>query len=246
MLTNPPARGAQAALLAAVALLGASCQIPSFEEGPQPTTSPSRLGASPVDPAAPAVVETVEELRRHVQGVIDALAAAIDSADVGEQRAAAAAGSRALTADEAFGVGAEPVPRPFLPGPAVAREEVIDWNDLFTDALRAGREVGGDRLLAVLSDPIAGDLGAWQRDPAGVYDAVAEVLDDATTDLEATEQLVAARLDGQALRALAWTELASTASSNVQATALLERAIAHLSIIREALDTVAADIDAES
>ncbi|MDX1511324.1 MAG: hypothetical protein R3249_08255 [Nitriliruptorales bacterium] len=213
-------------------------------EGPEPTTSPSLLGASPADPAAPAVVESVGELRQHVDQTIAALAD-VAADDLSQQRAVAARASRALTANDAFGIGAEPHGRPLLPGPATDREEVIDWNDLLTDALRAGREVGGDQLLAVLSDPIAGDLGAWQRDPAGVYEAVQQVIHQATPDLEETEDLVAT-LDGQALRALAWTELASDAGSVEEAAALIERAIAHLSIVADALRALADDIEART
>lgn len=171
--------------------------------------------------------------------------AELPSNDVEALRAAAAEASRALTAHDAFGFEAPAHARPLLPGPAVARDEVIDWNDLFTDALRAGREVGGDGLLAVLSDPVAGDLGAWQRDPAGVYDEVTDVINQATDDLAATEGLVAT-LDGQALRALAWTELGGAARTAAQAVAFIERAIAHLVIIEDALKGLAEDIDSTS
>ena len=241
---SPHRRAAWRAALLVAIVIGAACETPSLVEGPAPVASPSLLGASPLDPAAPAVVESVTELRLHVAETISALSAADDS-DLDGQRRAAASASRALTANDAFGAGADAHARPLLPGPAVDREEVIDWNDLLTDALRAGREVGGDQLLAVLSDPIAGDLGAWQRDPAGVYEAVEDVVREASGDLAQTEQLVAT-LDGQALRALAWTELASDASSSEEAAALIERAIAHLSIVADALQALANDIEART
>lgn len=222
-----------------VAGTAAACTTPALEEGPVSSISPTLLGASPTDPLAPAVRAMVDDLIEHVQATRDDLAELGNREPLDEMRAAAATAARRLSADDRFGSGAEPAGRPLLPGPVSTREEVVDYNDLLTDALTAAREVGGDRLLGVLSDPIAGDLGAWQRDPEGVYDAVESKIADA--DRQDIDEMPAtiATLDGQALRALAWAELAARAGSPDEALTLVQRAIAHLDIVIDSLEPLA-------
>jgi hypothetical protein len=225
--------------IAAVLVIASGCTTPSFEAGPVSSASPTLLGASPTDPLAPVVRGVIDALVEHVRSTRDGLAELATNASLDEVRDAAATASRRLTADERFGTGAEPDERPLLPGPVSSREEVVDYNDLFTDALTAAREVGGDRLLGVLSDPIAGDLGAWQRDPDGVYETVEGTITDAEgQDLAGMATTVAA-LDGQALRALAWAELATKAGAAEAALTLARRAVAHLDIVLGSLESLA-------
>ena len=124
-------------------------------------------------------------------------------------------------------------PVAILPGPLTSREESIQYGDLLTRTLAAARGAGsaGEPALRFLADPLAGDLGAWQRAPADQLDAIARA--GTAPDLAATESAIL-DLDGEAPRALAWVVHGLTVPADAEDAA--GRALAHLAIIDLALD----------
>jgi hypothetical protein len=96
----------------------------------------------------------------------------------------------------------------------------------FTPALSAARQAGGslgDQVVGVLRDPVAGDLGTWERDPPGMI-AQAEAVADPDTPLEELDDAVLV-LGGDALRALTWALLAAEADDLELAHAYGERGV---------------------
>jgi hypothetical protein len=102
-----------------------------------------------------------------------------------------------------------------------------------TRTLAAARGAGsvGEPALRFLADPLAGDLGAWQRAPDDQLAAISRAA--AAPDLAATETAVLA-LDGEAPRALAWVVHGLTVPGDAPDAA--GRALAHLAVIDLALD----------
>ncbi len=137
------------------------------------------------------------------------------------------------TGDDTTAVTPAGGPAPILPGPLTSREESIQYGDLLTRTLAAARGAGsaGEPALRFLADPLAGDLGAWQRAPADQLDAIARA--GTAPDLAATEAAVL-DLAGEAPRALAWVVHGLTVPGDAEDAA--GRALAHLAIIELALD----------
>lgn len=198
------------------------------------------------------------ELEAAAAGDQDALVAAAELlvADVGAVTGAAASGAGAsgVAGDdqpegETGGDGADPdpsddadatpptvdldAPPPILPGPLASRAESIQYGDLLTRTLAAARGAGsaGEPVQRFLADPLAGDLGAWQRSPGDQLDAIADA--GTTGDLQATQTAVL-QLQGEASRALAWVVHGLTVPADAADAA--ERALAHLAIIDLSLD----------
>lgn len=185
-------------------------------------------------------------------GHVELWRSAAEADDLGGARAAAEATVHALTADPRLATDLDgdgttvPAPTPLLPGPDASRTETVDYGDALSSAIPAARVTGdrGAALLAVLQDPIAGDLGVWQRDPAGPLDAAREAATAAAAqlgagDAEAADRTVAA-LDGDALRALAWALVAASEPLDRTTTqAAGDRAAAHLAVCTTALAVLA-------
>jgi len=152
----------------------------------------------------------------------------------------AALGLRLDTPDHAQddGTGSGPRTTPLLPGPAPeSREDAIDWGDALTRATTAARDAGaiGTSLLGVLRDPIAGDLGSWERDPAGLLAAAID-LARSLRSVEEGEDAVAT-LEGEALRSLCWAAFAVLSNDPDVMRAAGERGAVHVGLM---LDAVAA------
>lgn len=235
---------------------------PTATDASEPAADPVPDEDGAVDAAVPPDpgVDAVAASRAAVLAALDAASAAADrwdrAADAGDvptARAAAEDVARALTADPALGGdvdgdGALREPDAvLLPGPETSRVETVDYGDALSTALAAARGAGdsGSRLLAVLQDAVAGDLGVWQRDPAGPLGEVAATVDEAraTRGLPASaDELVVGSLDGDALRALAWAVVAAGGSGGDGALdadalgGLHERTAAHLAVARGAVD----------
>jgi len=235
MTTRPP-RPLLAAL--ACALLLAACQVGDDVVLPQedPTedaeASPTPTAASP---ERAALAAGVAQLRATVAATREAL----EAAQGGDTDALATA--LGLLVAEPTGVVGEGVEvanpgedtPPLLPGPDSSREETVAYGDLLTTLLGASRSAGGagEPVQRLLADPLAGDLGAWQRAPG---DQLALVVDAADApDLDAAEPDVLA-LQGEALRALAWTVMG--AQDATLAPEAAGRALAHLTVVEVALD----------
>lgn len=247
------------ALLAGlVVVLAAGC---TGEPAPTPTPSPSpdSTPLPAADPDREALEAMVAELRTTVTalrseletaaaGDAEALRAAADLlvADVGAVTTGAADGSggdgfsdSTGTEPGGAGAGASPPatdregPAPILPGPLASRAESIQYGDLLTRTLAAARGAGaqGEPVLRFLAEPLAGDLGSWQRSPADQLAAIARA--GTAADLAATESAVL-DLGGEAPRALAWVVHGLTEPADASDAA--GRALAHLAIIELSLE----------
>lgn len=124
-------------------------------------------------------------------------------------------------------------PAPILPGPLASRQESIQYGDLLTRTLAAARGAGphGEPVVRFLAEPLAGDLGSWQRSPADQLAAIARA--GTAGDLTATEAAVL-ELGGEAPRALAWVVHGLTEPTDT--TDAAGRALAHLAIIELSLE----------
>lgn len=219
----------------AVLTVGASgCSDDAATEVTTPApTSQSEL-ASP-DAAEEHLVAQVRDLRETVVTARSLL----EGAAAGEDGAAEAAVA-ALTADDRLTEASTDV-APLFPGPLSSREETIDYGDALTRTLTAARESGGElgiRISQVLSDPIAGDLGIWQRDAEGLLDAVDEA---ARSSSVAEAETAVLELPGEGTRALAYALLAARAEVDADRRAYAERGIAHLDIVLRAVDDAMTD-----
>lgn len=242
--SRPPLhRGAHRRVLVAGVLLSASslagCSLPSTDGPPtesDPTEAP--IASSTPDPGRAALITEVERLQVTVGTARDALARAVDA----EGRAAADDAAEAaldvlVAAVDARGSEHGDGPRPLFPAETLDRDESEDAADQLTATLTRARDVGGtvgNTVIDLLRDPIAGDLGAWQRDAAGVLASIDATLSDAST----LEELVVAvgELPGLGTRAVAWARLTADASSVDDARAYAEQGVANLEVIQITLD----------
>jgi hypothetical protein len=224
-------------LLATVVLPG--CSLPSADTV-APATDPSEapLGTSTPDPSRVALVEEVERLAATVAAARGALARAVGAGTTTEARSAAEAALDLLIAEPGAD-GADPGdgPRPLFAAETVERDESGDTADQLTATLTRARDVGGalgNTVVDLLREPIAGDLGAWQRDAGGVLASIDETLASAST-LEELEVAVG-ELPGLGTRAVAWARLVAATSDLDAASAFAERGVANLDVIQVTLD----------
>lgn len=194
--------------------------------------------ATPPDAAAAALAGEAEALTAAVATARDALLEAAGAQELTAARAAATAAATQLVADAPLAEGEEPPDPPaVMPGPLSSRtrEEQIDYGDAFTRTMSAARAAGqaGAPVLGVLRDPLAGDLGTWQRDPAGVLASIDEVVDTASVPEEA--EAAVAELPGEISKAIVFARLAAQADTLPTVQAYADRGAAHLDIIDTAL-----------
>jgi hypothetical protein len=253
---HPRTRSVLACLLAGTLV---ACAPPA-EDGPAPQPS-----AATPEPSPSPVVTTAEQAAltialAQLRTTVEATRTALEATAAGQDRAGEAvallvADPGVVTGRDADVVapldpaqraterpGTEPPdpdarPAPLLPGPETSREETVTYGDLLTGLLAASRQAGGrgEPVQRLLADPVAGDLGSWQRAPSDLLALIAAAA--ATESLEEAEPLVLA-LDGEAPRALAWAALAVRAPALASGAA--ERALAHMAIIEVALADLAA------
>lgn len=229
--------------VAGLALALAACTVDGEPEpAPTPTTSDAALPI--VDEDAERLSALVEDIRTTVAALRTTLETAAADGDTDALEAAATllvADVEAATTVGAAGEASDVEPvdpdtedaAPLLPGPVVSREESVLYGDLLTRTLATARSAGGDGELVqrFLADPLAGDLGAWQRAPDDQLDAIARAgttsgLDDAG--------IAILELDGDAPRALAW--VVHGLAHPADAADAAGRALAHLAVIDLALE----------
>ena len=238
--------------LLALAVLAGCTSDPDPAPSPSPSATPAVLPTT--DPDREALAATLVELRTTVEELRTALEAAAggDAGGLEDAIVLLVAEPDQVTSAPGQGAGTDDTdgtttetdddvptvtpaggPAPILPGPLTSREESIQYGDLLTRTLAAARGAGsaGEPALRFLADPLAGDLGAWQRAPADQLDAIASA--GTAPDLAATEAAVL-DLAGEAPRALAWVVHGLTVPGDAQDAA--GRALAHLAIIELALD----------
>jgi hypothetical protein len=224
----------------AAALSG--CSLPATD-APGTATDPTEapVASETPDPARDALVAEIERLRASVAAAREAFAGAIDAGGTAESRRAAESSLELLVApaDLAPDDLDDDEVRPLFPATSGDRTSPEDAADQLTSTLTAARDAGGslgNRVVDLLRDPVAGDLGAWQRDAAGVLASIDATVAEATT-LEEREAAVA-ELPGLGTRAIAWARLTADASSPDDAHAFAERGVAHLDVILVTLDRV--------
>jgi hypothetical protein len=234
------ARAAAVVTGGAVALSG--CSLPTTE-APGTATDPTEapVASETPDPARDALIAEIDRLRASVAAARDAFAGAVDAGGTAESRRAAESSLALLVAPADLApddLGDEEV-RPLFPAASGDRTSPEDAADQLTATLTAARDAGGslgNQVVDLLRDPVAGDLGAWQRDAAGVLASIDATVASATT-LEEQEAAVA-ELPGLGTRAIAWARLTADASSPDDAHAFAERGVAHLDVILVTLDRV--------
>lgn len=226
------------------ALLVAACDLTAAPSGaPSPTATATALGSEPPDPHAAALGAALEDLRASVAAARDALLATTTSTGSDGEDAAGLAVSL-LVADGELAEDEDVLdPRPLFPGGETSRLETIDYGDAFTQALSAARAAGpaGAPVLDLLRDPVAGDIGVWQRDAAGMLDALETTARDLRSEDLPTAEAAVAELDGEGPKALVWAHLAADARSDEDRAAYAERGAAHLDVVLAAVDDALAD-----
>jgi hypothetical protein len=235
-------------LLALVGLAGllAACAEPQLDE--EDETDETDESVEPAPSAAPAPEE--ELLRAQLEVLVASVTLARDhlreAAEADALPDARRAGEAAVAQLVADGPLPDDQPPALLPAESVVRGDQRAHPDAVTPALSAARQAGGslgDRAVGVLRDPIAGDLGTWERDPAGMI-AQAEAAADPATPLETLDDEVL-ELGGDALRALTWALLLGEADDLELAQAYGERGAVHLDLILEALAQVVPPVEAD-
>lgn len=215
--------------LALVIALAAACTEPDLVESAAQANDPDDVLSEPaLDPARDALIETVETLTVTLTAAQAELDTAAASDNAAQTRAAASA-ALALLLDEpgpsSSGASA------LFPARTREREESAARDDLLSATLTAAREAGGPlgrATVEVLREPVAGDLGSWERDAEGVVASAAAVVAGAR-DVDAVADAVLS-LPADGLRALAWTLLATETGDVAVARAAAERASAHVAV----------------
>lgn len=233
---------AWAGLAAAVALGG--CSLPTTEPPPsgiEPAEAP--VASSTPDPARDQLVAEIDRLRATVAAARDAFAGALDATGSNAARADAAAALELLVAPPSSDAtdGTDDDLRPLFPSEPAERDLPDGTADQLTVTLNQAREAGGslgDTVVDLLRDPIAGDLGAWQRDATGVLASIDATIAEAPS-LEQQEAAVG-ELPGLGTRAIAWARLTENAASTDDATRYAERGVANLDVIIVTLDRLSA------
>lgn len=220
--------------MALLALLAVGCT--------EPDVTPENGSAGGDDSPPPAeVTEEDAELRAQIErvdAVVTAAQEGLADAQDADTLAAAVTGAEqaldALLADEdLLSSGGDGL----LPSRTTQRGDATVPSDLLTETLTIAQDRGGElgtRTAGVLRDPIAGDLGAWQRDAGGMVQLARSTAASSTN--VATLERTILDLVGEGTRALAWTFVAVDADDLDLTQAAAERASAHLNIIEAALD----------
>jgi hypothetical protein len=239
VVTRTPVRRLQrATVVAAVALLLSACAEPELADTEPEQGAEDPLEASEPDPLRADLIEQLERLHAAVADTRAALAPALDDADGATIQAAAAEAFDLLVGEDVDGT--------VFPATEGEREREGRGDAELSATLSLAREAGGDlgrSVVEVLRDPVAGDVGTWERDPEGMVDiAVAAVA--GADDLDAAIGSVA-EVPGDGTRAIAWTALARDTTDAELGAAAAERADAHLGVVEVAIELLLEDPDAD-
>jgi hypothetical protein len=222
-------------LVGLVALLGA-CAEPQLDEDEETEETAAPSPSAVPSPEEELLREQLTVLMASVTRAHEHLREAADASDLAEAQEAGDAAAAQLVADGRLSPDDPPA---VLPAESVVRGDQRTHPDAFTPALSAARQAGGsfgDQVVGMLRDPVAGDLGAWERDPEGMI-AQAEAVADPDLALEELDDAVLV-LGGDTLRALAWALLATEADDLEQAQTYGARGAVHLDLVLEAMAQV--------
>ncbi|MFP4311539.1 MAG: 50S ribosomal protein L11 methyltransferase [Nitriliruptoraceae bacterium] len=232
-----PARSvARGTLLVAGALLAAACTAPGVpvdapSEQPPPEQPSTTSAPSPEDEELLADLAATQELLEQLDAE---LVAAGEASSANELGAAIARADALLVSDPSAGT------RALFPSETLERDERAEEPAQLTELLARAREVGGSLGRSVvenLRDPIAGDLGAWERDAAGVVARARDATDGVTEESTALERVLA--LDGEGPRAIAWLSLAGRTEAEDLARRAVELTRDHVEVMVIALQLAA-------
>lgn len=222
-------RAATIAALVVLALTGAcstpEVETPATDDGG--TAEPPLAAATP-DPARDRLLASLGTLAETLADARDALVAVETASSHAAARASARTALAALAGD---GGGRVPTAGPVFPTETQERDAAAVGTDQLTRTLTAARDAGsfGNEVLDLLRDPLAGDLGAWQRDAAGMHDLVASAIATAG-GLDALDGAING-LPGLGTRAVAWSRAAVDARGLDDAVAYAERGAANLDVV---------------
>jgi hypothetical protein len=229
-------------LVAAATLVALTlgCAEPALPETVEGEGAEQPVETQTPDPARDSLVAHLTELRVAVAATRDELAEAMEAPNAAAgRRAGDRAVARLVDAPElevgATGLDGE-LP-PLFPSTTTERGSIDGADDLLTRTSTAARDAGGAlgrSALELLRDPLAGDLGTWQQDPAGVVAAVRTTAASAD-DLPSLERAVL-ELSGEGTRALAWALLTADPPTPADVAAYSERGVTHLDLILAAVD----------
>jgi hypothetical protein len=229
-VTGPTRTPHRMLVVGIVVVLGVGCTEPELQEVTPPAEDAEDvLAAQAPDPVRDELLVSLDTLAATVAAAQAELDAAASSEDAATARRSAAAALALLLDDPDTRASTTPA---LFPARTTEREEAAAVDDLLNVTLTAAREAGGSlgrATVAVLREPVAGDLGAWERDAEGVIASASTVVRDAR-DVEAVaEDVLALPADG--LRALAWTLLATETRDAAVTRAAAERGSAHLGVV---------------
>lgn len=219
----------------AAAALAMACSEPDLPDGPveDTGTDPAPDAEEADNPQREDLRDQLAEFGATIEAATDELGTAAAASSAGEARAAADRALAALLEGEGTGGSTAPL----LPADSPERGQIGDRGDALGTTLALARDVGGgtgEAVVGLLRDEVAGDLGAWERDAAGVVDTARSAAGGGGSLDQRTERIL--ELPGEATRALAWTLIAAETSDGELATTAAERAASHLELIAIALD----------
>lgn len=240
-----------APLLIALAAMTGACTEPALLDPGEPEGITEPLEVQDPDAADEDLRLELDRLAETVTTARDHLLAATEATSVEDTRAAGAAAAVLLvdTTVDAAAAGDAPeletadddltepqLPPSLFPADDPDRGDAGQRRDHLTTALAASRDAGelGRAATDVLREVVAGDLGAWQRDAAGMAAFIR-----ATADPDAGLDVLEARileLPGEGTRAVAWALLTAEADDLTAARQYAERGVAHLDVVLAALD----------
>lgn len=213
------------------------CAEPAAVNGDPASGADEPTATDQLDPLNDDLREEVVELAGTVAGIRGHLAEVADAADT------QAAGRAAEAALDTFLDVPDDAVGGLFPSTESAAVRGGDGDDAVTTTLNAARRAGGElgrSVVEVIRDPIVGDLGALERDPAGVIEAARAATQGVASTSSAIESV--AELPGEGVRALAWTFLAAETGSLKTARAAGERAEAHLGVVAVAVELLLEDV----
>ncbi|MFP4636496.1 MAG: hypothetical protein ACLFRD_11595, partial [Nitriliruptoraceae bacterium] len=219
-------------------LVAAACAEPELDEPAQPQGDPEPLGSEEPDPERDELITQLEAFATAVEDVREPLRAAIESDDASRVRVAA---------DDALGAfAADTEGTTVFPSQTGESERESGDDDLLRTTLAQARTVGGELggdTVEILRDPIAGDLGAWERSPQEMFESTVAAAEEAD-DLDAATEAVL-DLAGDGPRAIAWLALTRDTSDDQLALEAATQADGHLEVIVLAIGFVLDEAEGE-
>jgi hypothetical protein len=229
--------------LAVVALASAAvagCSTPEEtppEDAPADEATDDDVTAERPEPVREELVALIAELSSAVDDAQDQLEAAQGADDAAAARSGADGALDRLLDDPAT---TSTSPMAVFPAVSAERESSGEQDDLLTAVLSTAREAGGDLgrdAVETMRDPVAGDLGAGERDAEGMV-AELQTVTAGVGDLDAAAEAVEG-FQGDGTRALAWTLVVAGTTDADLAREAAERATGHLGVVQVALSLLA-------